>query len=340
MSEHVKYSVIIPVYNREKTVARCLDTLTDHDRTDVQLILVDDGSKDASAGVIRAYQQKYPYIQYIYQENAGVSAARNTGLRHAKGAYITFVDSDDYVAAGYFDRLDQADDQDLVAFAYAYTGDNTIDQRPLYQQLAQLTDVQEKRKSLLASRKIMYPCNKCFKRSIIEDYSLEFIEGMHIGEDFNFCLAYTMHCRDIGILCEKLVFVDISDGTSLSRKYRPRLDQMMHEVFRQAAQTIRQAPLTAEHRQELLCVADYLFAKNACTGLAEEFKVKNLSWFKDQKQIREICDTFRQPLTQGYVSVVHRVLRLLLKWRLDLPVYLVTWLAKGRHYQKKVKDRS
>lgn len=103
-------SIIIPVYNAEKTLARCVDSLTGQELTDgtLEIILVDDGSTDDSPALCDAYAGRDSRIQVIHQPNAGVSAARNAGLERAVGQYIQFVDSDDSVDESYCDLLCRA----------------------------------------------------------------------------------------------------------------------------------------------------------------------------------------------------------------------------------------
>ncbi|MDW8759442.1 glycosyltransferase family 2 protein [Streptococcus suis] len=88
-------SIIIPVYNVELYLKECLDSVVRQSLIDKEVILVNDGSTDSSALICQEYASKYSFIRYISQENQGLSAARNTGLRYARGSYITFIDSDD-----------------------------------------------------------------------------------------------------------------------------------------------------------------------------------------------------------------------------------------------------
>ena len=114
----VDVSVIIPVYNVEKYIKRCLDSLVNQTLENIEFILVDDGSPDGSAEIIKEYADKFPNkIVYLYQDNAGQGAARNAGYRIAKGKYIGYVDSDDYVDTNMFKKLyDKAkeDNSDMV----------------------------------------------------------------------------------------------------------------------------------------------------------------------------------------------------------------------------------
>ena len=101
-------SVIIPVYNADQYLRRCLDSILSQSYTTLEVILIDDGSQDNSPALCDALAQHDARIRVIHQENQGVSAARNTGIAHATGEYIAFVDADDYVANDFFEHLLQA----------------------------------------------------------------------------------------------------------------------------------------------------------------------------------------------------------------------------------------
>ena len=93
----MKFSLIVPVYNSEKTISRCVDSIIKQSFSDYELILVNDGSKDKSLELCEEYERKYKNIRVINKENGGASSARNAGLDVAEGDYILFSDSDDYV---------------------------------------------------------------------------------------------------------------------------------------------------------------------------------------------------------------------------------------------------
>ena len=169
MSGDIRYSVIIPVYNAEKTIERCLKSLTDQNRQDVEIIVVNDGSNDDTASVIKRYADKNSSIIYVSQENSGVSVARNKGIDYASGIYITFVDSDDYVTEDYFRELDNMEnDVDLCYFQRNIIGGKQIQETELFSKINASKEWIEKMELLLSSRIIMHPVNKRFKRQIIE----------------------------------------------------------------------------------------------------------------------------------------------------------------------------
>lgn len=100
-----KLSIIIPVYNSEKYLRRCIDSVTKQDPADCQVILIDDGSTDDSFEIMKEEAEKYNYIDIIHQKNQGVSMARNAGLKKATGEWIYFLDSDDELVSGAVKRI-------------------------------------------------------------------------------------------------------------------------------------------------------------------------------------------------------------------------------------------
>ena len=98
-----KISVIVPVYKAEKYLHRCVDSILAQTFTDFELLLINDGSPDNSGVICDEYAQKDNRIRVFHKENGGVSSARNIGLDNAKGEWITFIDSDDYIEQGYFE---------------------------------------------------------------------------------------------------------------------------------------------------------------------------------------------------------------------------------------------
>lgn len=100
-----KISVIVPVYNTEKYLRRCLDSLVNQSMQDIEIIVVNDGSKDNSQSIIEEYEKKYPIVKGYIKENGGLSDARNFGVEKATGEYLCFVDSDDYIDLNLFLNL-------------------------------------------------------------------------------------------------------------------------------------------------------------------------------------------------------------------------------------------
>lgn len=116
----IKYSFIVPVYNTEKYLKKCLDSLVNQTYKDFEIIVVNDGSTDKSSSIISKYQKKYKNIIVIDKENEGLSMARNRGVQKSSGKYIIFVDSDDYVSNKLLEEIDKKiDDSDILRFQIA-----------------------------------------------------------------------------------------------------------------------------------------------------------------------------------------------------------------------------
>lgn len=116
----IKYSFIVPVYNTEKYLKKCLDSLVNQTYKDFEIIVVNDGSTDKSSNIISKYQKKYKNIIVIDKENEGLSMARNRGVQKSNGKYIIFVDSDDYVSNKLLEEVDKKiDDSDILRFQIA-----------------------------------------------------------------------------------------------------------------------------------------------------------------------------------------------------------------------------
>ena len=99
-------SVIIPVYNVEPYLHRCIDSVIAQDMSDeIELLLVDDGSKDASGAICDEYASKYSWIHAFHIPNGGVGNARNYGIEHVQGEYFTFIDSDDFIDPGFYKEV-------------------------------------------------------------------------------------------------------------------------------------------------------------------------------------------------------------------------------------------
>lgn len=334
----IKYSVIIPVYDAQKTLKRCLDSLLQQKREDVEIILINDGSSDRSEEIIQNYKKKFQNIKAVKQENAGVSAARNRGLDIARGTYITFVDSDDYVSQDYFIVMDEAgerEDSDLIVFAKDIVG-RKIDERYIYKKLCAAKTINDKRRELLKSRIITEPSFKRFKRSIIEQNHIRFIKSMYVGEDFNFCFAYMLTSESIDIRYNKIYIFDVSNLDSLSRKSRSDLAYQLKWEIQASVVTVKNSELTDQEKNDLLVILDYFMARNIFSCIAETFKSQMPSFRKNKKKYENMCLIFEVRVCQAnmYCSKVHLLLRKLLTDKMVFILYIITKAVKGKAFRK------
>ncbi len=224
----IKYSVVIPVYQAEKTICRCLDSLLDQPHDNVEIILVNDGSTDNSGEICKEFAYKNACIHYFEKENAGVSAARNYGMEQARGDYCLFVDSDDYVTSQYFTLIDSAlieYDYDLIQFSSYYTDGlkQTKRKRESFRAVTREALFPTVIKTL--HKRINGPVAKVYKRSIIQEHQIQFPENIEVGEDRAFYIHYSFYMNSLCISNDAIYVVSIENKTSLTRKHRDDLDE-------------------------------------------------------------------------------------------------------------------
>ena len=116
-------SIIVPVYNAERYLSRCIDSILEQSFTDFELLLINDGSNDNSADICDEYVAKDSRVLVFHKENGGASAARNYGLDKAVGKYVCFIDADDWVGKDYIKQLLPYEGEDMVICSISYEGD-------------------------------------------------------------------------------------------------------------------------------------------------------------------------------------------------------------------------
>lgn len=191
-------SVIIPAYNIESWIGRCLDSIINQSYSNLQIIVVNDGSSDSTGMILNTYASKDSRIKVIHQENQGVSSARNAGMGEAKGSYICFVDGDDWVAADYIEALHTAFKCSNIQMTVC--GFIEEDEKGQFIQLRKNQDQRKKSKETL--EQIFFAeeigrslWNKMFLREIIESKQLRFSSQYQVGEDMLFLIKYLL-CID------------------------------------------------------------------------------------------------------------------------------------------------
>ena len=185
-------SIIVPIYNSEKYLGRCIDSILSQSFTDFELILVDDGSKDTSPQICDEYASIDKRIRVIHKKNGGVSAARNDGLDIAKGDYITFVDSEDRVDTDYLKCLYKKNAFDYVIGTFINEPYGKI------RKLREKVFIGDGLKDYISVSYLSngYPWGKLFKSNIIKGNSIRF-ENIKVYEDLLFCIEYARNCSSI-----------------------------------------------------------------------------------------------------------------------------------------------
>ncbi|MCI8352157.1 MAG: glycosyltransferase [Clostridia bacterium] len=194
-----KVSVIVPVYNVENYIERCLNSLANQTLEDIEIIIVDDGSTDSSASIIKEYTDKYKNMTYYKKDNGGLSDARNYGMKYATGKYIAFLDSDDYIDANTYKIMYEKakkEDSDIVEcnFYWSYDKKNKKDIGEKYQ---------GKKEMLEKARVVAW--NKLYKRELIEQAQIEFPKGLQY-EDVEFFYKLVPYIEKVSFVKEPLIY--------------------------------------------------------------------------------------------------------------------------------------
>lgn len=194
----MKVSVIVPVYNVQNYLAKCLDSLLSQTLQDIEIIVVNDGSTDGSQAVIDEFVKKNPQkIKAFLKENGGLSDARNFGLNHAGGEFIGFVDSDDYVSAAMF--------EEMYSLAKKHSAEMVIcnlqkidEHGNVTQKLTQIPNMPEKidlnKHFSVFSDLSYFACNKIFKRELFGNK--KFKKGVHF-EDIQLIPQLLLECKTL-----------------------------------------------------------------------------------------------------------------------------------------------
>lgn len=210
-------SIIVPVYNAERYISRCVESLVGQSYQDLEVILVDDGSKDNSLQLCNEWVGRDKRVHVVVQANQGVSAARNAGLAHATGKYIMFLDSDDYMKPDMCAvMLSKMEDKnaDLVICGTEENGGTYWKPRQ-DADYASIESLKLDFVQLLMTELLSPPWNKLYKK---EKITSGFPVGVSFGEDLIFNLSYLKNCRRVSFIADALHFHEKENADSLVRK--------------------------------------------------------------------------------------------------------------------------
>lgn len=235
-------SFIVPVYNAEDSIEKCIDNILDTDCADFELIIVNDGSTDATAELISKYRDKR--IVYMEQDNKGVSEARNSGLCKAAGKYIVFVDADDFVEVKkYINLLNKSDDNyDFIMFNYDMQFPDrketatpilppgeyfSKDGEDLCRRLYDVPFSKHYQSTYIGGKVFQY----IYKNEFLREFKIQFIPGVHYSEDCLFCLM-CFKCVRRFMVSADILYHYIVFQYSASHKYRENFWQEQLDAHR------------------------------------------------------------------------------------------------------------
>lgn len=245
----IKVSVIVPVYNVEKYLPKCLHTLANQTLQDIEIIVVNDGTRDNSQAVIDSFVSKYPNIISLVKENGGLSDARNYGIPYAKGEYIGFVDSDDYVDENMYELLyhkAKQRDYDIVECDLHHVFENGVIDSEIGERI---TDSKE---LLMRGRSVVW--NKIYRRQWLLDTKVQFPKG-YIYEDVEFFSKLVPHIHSYAYVDAVSIYY-VQRGNSLNNKQTLKTLQIL-DVLQHIRKYYQEISVYDEYKDAL----EFLYAR-------------------------------------------------------------------------------
>ena len=341
MEKQPLLSVIVPVYNTGKLLPRCMESLQKQTYGNLEIILIDDGSKDEiSAAMCDCYAAGAENVKVLHKRNAGLGFARNSGLDMATGEYVAFLDSDDYIHETMYARLmEQTENGELDAVfcdfsivrrngaiepvdsglsAGQYAGADLL--------LAILGAKPEAKRDFDFDMSVW---KGVYARKLIEDHHIRFVsERQMLCEDLFFQIDFLQKAEKVGYIDQKLHYYCENNGSLTHRYIENRLDKeknMFREVCRKAEGLLTGAEILRWHRLFLgrmrSTVGQYVHYKQDM-GLPE--RLKSIRGIAGDELVRTVIEAY--PIHKNPIKL--RIFNLCLKWKWALGMYVLILLNR------------
>lgn len=326
------FSIIVPTYNCEKFIGKCIESIRNQTCRDWELMLIDDGSTDETGAICAEYANLDTRIKYFHQQNAGPGAARNRGLDHACGEYVVFVDSDDWVDSTFLsDYLVYAKDYEIVYWGGYYK--EYDDGRSVKVNDLELctTDIPAAIQYLWKHDRFGWTWMKCFRRDIIEQHHIRFAETVYFREDAIFTAEYFKYVNRVKVLSVANYHYRIVETSLVHTRWNnPR--EMLYVDDR-----IYNALSIYFHDKTFREFTDHWYLVNLHNVIKKSFVRKNKDKFSDteRKQLIEKCVAHRQQSHfANYLYSQNKILHTLLKtlWATENKMFIYYGLKNLMRY--------
>lgn len=297
-----KVSVVVPVYNIEKYLMECLESIAAQTLDGIQVLLIDDGSKDSSGQICKDFIVTHPNFEYFYKENGGTASARNVGLTHARGEYIGFVDSDDWIEPHMFETM--------------YRAVKEADADIVYCKMAGLTDYVDIPEGVYQNKElcdVIYPailphvvpsgtfrtvdwgnCSRLYRRSMVHGNNIRFYEGSRRCEDF----AFSVECA---LSAQTYVVMDAGE----LYHYRPNENSKSRSYTKNMWRSIRSLMCYMAEMTGRCAAHDFTDAMQMCIFYFCTSVIRNEMRLPDEAQrVKNIQAVISDPLCVGAVNAV------------------------------------
>lgn len=222
----MKISVIIPIYNVEKYIRECLESVVNQTYKNLEIIVVNDGTKDNSMKIVEEYLSD-KRIKIINKENGGLSSARNRGMEEATGDYISFIDSDDYIAIDMYEKLvKEINNEDIIIFDYTIFNDRTKEVVNYVKEFSIKVPFTHDEEYLYAA--FLCTCwSKLYKRLYLENNKYKFYNSLYEDEYWN--LETILLAKNIKYIDQKFYYYRVNRENSIIQKTREKIDHNFYK---------------------------------------------------------------------------------------------------------------
>ena len=316
-------SLILPIYNVEEYLNECLESILNQSYCDYELLIVDDGSTDSSLHIARGYSEKFKDIKVFTQENKGVSEARNLALKNAKGDYILFIDSDDFLRKDMLEKLIETaleSNSDItISNYYLYYNKNNFKEfikgMPKYNLYTNSEVIEMMLKHKLQGQL----WNKLFKTSLLKEINFQFEKGRYIQDIFPIFRAVSAS-KKIAYINEALYF------------YRQREESTVHK---------RNKKLTEDYYHAMTSIIDYVNGNKieVKKKSLRIFKVNVFSYFIYHYTNENLSNSYRTFKNSIYLSLNMQIKEILFLKGVNIrhKLRIVLWKLGIFNFLKKVK---
>ena len=313
----LKYSVIIPVYNVENYLPRCIDSLLTQNYSDLEILLIDNGSKDQSGQICENYAAQFSNITAYHIPNKGVSSARNFGLAKAKGEFICFVDADDYLVENLFSDVEnQLDSElDLLVFSYYNSIEKNLSEIARSAKILPIKGKKDKSEFIALFQELfltdmMYTVwNKIYRREFLEKHQIVF-ENYELGEDVRFNRT-VYECVNEIAFSQTCYYVYISGrASSAMGQYNSNRMKYQLEELEKVDQLMSRWGI---HDEQFV---DQIKARILMSNIQNISKQK-MSLSKKRHYVEELCENKEMViLTKKNTPFINLIVRFLLNYRM------------------------
>ena len=303
MCQEEKISIVIPAFNCEKTIGRCLDSALAQTWSNTEIIAVDDGSTDQTGSILDTYQKEHGNIRVIHQENSGVAAARNAGIKAAEGVWLVTLDADDYIdpemLKAMHDAAAAADAQLCICgFRMVYEEDKRKEVRQLAEDFeGDLAELLNTVLLPLYDRQLLNnQNNKLYRLDLIREHEIFYDPAMQINEDLWFSLTYLRYCREIAVLKRPFLnYTQHKEGESLVSRFHENAVETSFAVLRACDALLDGRDVTDEvingmNNRMLFNICGYAGWQYYKTNYPEEKLLENIRQLCQREDLQKLLE--------------------------------------------------